>query len=230
MAVADPSPAPARRVRRVIFLGPPGAGKGTQAARLAASLGMPRISTGDMLRDAIRQGTPLGLKVLPLMEQGGLVPDDLLIGLIRERIARPDCAGGYILDGFPRTLGQAQSFEAMVGGEDAHEAVVLDFEVPRDELLVRLSGRRWCPSCQATYHVKNDPPKRDGVCDRDGSALVQREDDKETAVARRLAEYDERTAPLIDYYSSWARFHRVNGYRPMEAVSKELRDLLEAEA
>jgi adenylate kinase len=217
-------------VRRVIFLGPPGAGKGTQAARLAESLGMPRISTGDMLREAIRQGTPLGLKVLPLMDQGGLVPDDLLIGLIRERIARRDCAGGYILDGFPRTLGQAQSFEAMVGGEDAHEAVVLDFEVPREELLVRLSGRRWCPSCQATYHVKNDPPKRDGVCDRDGSALVQREDDKETAVARRLAEYDERTAPLIDYYSSWARFHRVNGYRPMEAVSRDLRELLEAEA
>ena len=230
MAAASPGKAPARRVRRVIFLGPPGAGKGTQAARLAESLGVPRISTGDMLRDAIRQGTPLGLRVRPLMEQGDLVPDDLLIALIRERISHSDCAGGYILDGFPRTLGQAQGFEAMVGGVDAHEAVVLDFEVPRAELLARLSGRRWCPRCQATYHVKNNPPKRDGVCDRDGSGLIQREDDKEAAVARRLAEYDERTAPLIDYYSSWARFHRVNGFRPMEAVSKELRDLLETDA
>jgi len=230
VAAASPGKAPARRVRRVIFLGPPGAGKGTQAARLAETLGMPRISTGDMLRDAIRQGTPLGLRVRPLMEQGDLVPDDLLIALIRERISHSDCAGGYILDGFPRTLGQAQAFEAMVGGVDAHEAVVLDFEVPRAELLARLSGRRWCPRCQATYHVKNNPPKRDGVCDRDGSGLIQREDDKETAVARRLAEYDERTAPLIDYYSSWARFHRVNGYRPMEAVSTELKNLLEADA
>jgi len=217
-------------VRRVIFLGPPGAGKGTQAARLAAELGMPRISTGDMLRDAIAHGTPLGQQVAPIMERGDLVPDELLIELIRERIARPDCAAGYVLDGFPRTLRQAQSFEAMVGGEDAHEAVVLDFEVPRAELLARLSGRRWCPSCQATYHIQNDPPKRDGFCDRDGTMLIQREDDKESAVAHRLAEYDERTAPLVDYYSSWARFHRVDGNRPMQTVSRELQALVEADA
>jgi len=230
VAVARPGAEPARPVRRVIFLGPPGAGKGTQAARLATALGMPRISTGDMLRDAIAEGSPLGRQAQPLMEQGELVPDDLLIELIRERISRPDCAAGYVLDGFPRTLGQAQGFETMIGGVDAHEAVVLDFEVPRQELLMRLSGRRWCPKCQATYHVKNDPPQRDGVCDRDGTPLIQREDDKETAVARRLAEYDERTAPLIDYYSSWARFHRVDGHRPMEIVSRELEGLLEADA
>jgi adenylate kinase len=207
---------------RVIFLGPPGAGKGTQAARLAAHCRVPRISTGDMLRDAITAGTALGRQAGPLMEKGGLVPDELLIGIIQERLLKEDCAPGYILDGFPRTMGQAEGFERMVGGNLTCEVFVFDVDVPRDELLRRLSGRRWCPRCQATYHVYNNPPRVAGRCDRDGTALIQREDDKEVAVARRLADYDQRTAPLIDWYRGRARFYRIDGYRPVDAVSREL--------
>jgi adenylate kinase len=215
---------------RVIFLGPPGAGKGTQAARLASHCRIPRISTGDMLRDAIARGTGLGRQVGPLMEKGGLVPDDLLIGIIQERILEPDCRAGYILDGFPRTLNQAEGFEGMVGGDVTADVHVFSVEVPRDELLKRLSGRRWCPRCQTTYHVDNNPPRVEGRCDHDGAALVQREDDKETAVRRRLAEYDERTAPLIEYYRARARFHRIDGNRPVDTVFEDLRGILETRA
>jgi len=218
---ARPEIRPAPRLR-VIFLGPPGAGKGTQAARLAAWGKVPRISTGDMLRDAIAAETPLGKQIAPLMEKGALVPDDLLIGLVQERLLRKDCEKGYILDGFPRTLRQAAGFETMVGGDLTEEMLVFDVEVPRPELLRRLSGRRWCPSCQSTYHVDNNPPKKDMRCDREGAQLIQREDDKEVAVARRLAEYDERTAPLIDYYRNRLHFYRIDGYRPPDAVFQEL--------
>jgi adenylate kinase len=213
---------------RVIFLGPPGAGKGTQAARLAEWAQIPRISTGDMLRDAIAAGTPLGQQVGPLMEKGGLVPDDLLIEVVRERLARSDCKVGYILDGFPRTLRQATGFESMVGGDLTEEMLVFDVEVPRAELLRRLSGRRWCPTCQSTYHVDNKPPRVDMLCDREGAQLIQREDDKEVAVGRRLAEYDERTAPLVDYYRGRSRFYRIDGFRPPDAVFQELTEIATA--
>ncbi|PYQ55267.1 MAG: adenylate kinase [Acidobacteria bacterium] len=214
---------------RVIFLGPPGAGKGTQAARLAGHLRIPKVSTGDMLRDAIAAGTPLGRVAGPLMEKGGLVPDDLLIDMMEERLGKPDCAHGYILDGFPRTLRQAEGFEYMKRGDVTALVYVFNVEVPRDELLRRLSGRRWCPHCQSTYHVHNNPPKDDSLCDKDRTLLIQREDDKETAVARRLAEYDERTAPLIDYYRGRSRFYTVNGYRPPDAVFTELKTIVETE-
>ena len=226
MADARPRPEP-DLAARVIFLGPPGAGKGTQAGRLAGHLGIPKISTGDMLRDAIAAGTALGRVAGPLMEKGGLVPDDLLNGIIDERLSQPDAARGYILDGFPRTLRQAEGFEKKGSGHTTSAFYVFNVEVPRDELLRRLSGRRWCPHCQSTYHVHNNPPKDDSLCDKDRTLLIQREDDKETAVARRLAEYDERTAPLIDYYRERARFHTVNGYRPPDAVFAELRSLVE---
>jgi adenylate kinase len=205
---------------RVIFLGPPGAGKGTQAARLATHLKVPKIGTGEMLRTAIAKNTPLGQQVHPFMETGNLVPDHLLVALVRERIAEPDCDGGFVCDGFPRTLAQAQGLEEMSG--DPRAWVVFDFEVPRPELMLRLSGRRWCPSCQATFHLKNDPPKAPGVCDACGTGLVQREDDHESVVALRLRQYDERTFPLIEYYRTRARMIPVDGYRPMDVVFREL--------
>jgi len=213
---------------RVIFLGPPGAGKGTQAARLAEHLGIPRISTGDMLRDAIAAGTPVGKQVGPIMEKGGLVPDDLLDKIISERLRLADAANGYILDGFPRTLRQAEGFEGMetARGDLTGDVFVLSVEVPRDELLRRLSGRRWCPRCQSTYHVHNNPPKNDSRCDVEGAMLIQREDDKEVAVKRRLAEYDERTAPLIDYYRGRSRFHRIDGHRASDVVFGDLLEIV----
>jgi adenylate kinase len=213
---------------RVIFLGPPGAGKGTQAARLAAHLGVPKIGTGEMLRTGIAADTPLGRKVHPFMEKGNLVPDDLLVALVRERIGEPDCDRGFVLDGFPRTLTQAEGLEEMSG--DPRAWVVFDFEVPRAELMLRLSGRRWCPSCQATFHLQNDPPKVAGVCDVCSTALVQREDDHESVVALRLRQYDERTFPLIEYYRTRARMVPIDGHRPMDVVFKELLDAVEVRA
>jgi adenylate kinase len=222
--VGDGSPSAFTGGPRVIFLGPPGAGKGTQAARLADHLGIPRISTGDMLRDAIAAGTPVGKQVGPIMEKGGLVPDDLLDRIIGERLRMKDAQNGYILDGFPRTLRQAEGFEKMetARGDVTNDVFVLSIEVPRDELLKRLSGRRWCPQCQATYHVYNNPPKVDGLCDNEGEKLIQREDDKEVAVKRRLSEYDERTAPLIGYYTGRSRFHPIDGFRPPDVVFADL--------
>jgi adenylate kinase len=219
--VADANPL-AGRVR-VIFLGPPGAGKGTQAGRLAAHLGIPRISTGDMLRDAIARGTALGKQAAPLIEKGQLVPDDLLIGMIQERLAQPDCRAGYLLDGFPRTVRQAEAFGSVGDGATGeNEFVVFRFDVPHRELLKRLSGRRWCPTCQATYHVDNNPPKNDSLCDKDGTTVIQREDDKETAVERRLKDYDALTAPLVEYYRKRSRLHDVDGFKAPDDVFREL--------
>jgi adenylate kinase len=218
-----------RRPARVIFLGSPGAGKGTQAGRLAAYLEVPRISTGDMLREAIAEGTPLGRQAEPLMGRGRLVPDELLIALVRERIEREDCARGFVLDGFPRTVRQAEGLAEMSGG-DASDWTVFSIQVPREELLRRLSGRRWCPRCQATYHVSSNPPQREGVCDRDGEPLVQRDDDREEVVARRLREYEKRTAPLIGYYRARTAVHEVDGNRPMEVVFADMRSKLEVAA
>jgi adenylate kinase len=216
-------------VARVIFIGPPGAGKGTQAARLAAHLRVPKISTGDMLRDAIAAGTPAGKIAGPLMEKGNLVPDPVLIEIVEGRLREKDCERGYILDGFPRTLKQAEGFEHMKRGDVTEDVFVFNFEVPRDELMRRLSGRRWCPTCQATYHVYNNPPQDDSLCDNDDTPLIQREDDKETAVKHRLAEYDERTAPLIGYYRGRAHYHRIDGHRAQDTVFEELRGIVERE-
>jgi len=214
---------------RVILLGPPGAGKGTQAARLAEYLDVPRISTGDMLREGIAEGTSVGNEAGPLMQQGHLVPDHVLITLIRERIGREDCARGFVLDGFPRTLPQAEGLARMDRGTGSGWTV-FEIDVPRDELLRRLSGRRWCRKCQATYHTINNPPRREGVCDRDGAPLVQREDDKEEVVARRLREYDELTAPLINYYRARGDVHAVDGFRPVGEVFADLKSALEVRA
>jgi len=226
--VADASPLPgASRVTRIVLIGPPGAGKGTQATLLAKCLAVPKVSTGDMLREAIAAGTPLGREAAPIMERGELVTDELLVGIVRERLARPDTGFGYILDGFPRTVRQAEGLAEMDAEVRQGRFVVINFEVPRAELLRRLSGRRLCPKCQATYHVDNNRPSRDLACDNDGAALIQREDDKEQAVSRRLAEYEQRTAPLIDYYRQRASFHEVDGHKAVEAVFGRLTDMLE---
>jgi adenylate kinase len=182
-----------------------------------------------MLREAIAKGTPLGKQAEPLMERGKLVPDDLLVALIRERVGREDCARGFVLDGFPRTLAQAESLSEMSLGT-ASSWSVFEVEVPREELLRRLSGRRWCPRCQATYHVTSSPPREEGVCDLDGTALVQREDDKEAVVARRLRDYDQQTAPLVAYYRDRADVRRVDGNRPMEIVFADLKAAVEIPA
>jgi adenylate kinase len=206
----------------VIFVGSPGAGKGTQAAKLARYLGVPRISTGDMLRDAMAKGTPLGEGAESLIGEGQLAPDDLLIALVRERVEQDDCARGFVLDGFPRTVRQAEGLAEMSSGT-VSDWTVFSIEVPREELLRRLSGRRWCPRCQATYHLTSDPPKKDGVCDRDGETLVQRKDDREEVVARRLQEYAAQTEPLLDYYRERADMVEVDGNRPMEQVFADLK-------
>ncbi len=219
----------ARDAVRVIFLGPPGAGKGTQAARLAEHLGVPKISTGEMLRSAIAADNPLGREAQPLMGRGRLVPDDLLVKLIGERTAEADCRVGFVLDGFPRTLPQATGLELMPGG-GPRGFIVFDFEVPRPVLMQRLSGRRWCPNCQATYHVVNDPPKQEMICDQCGTKLVQRDDDLEVVVAQRLREYDERTFPLIEYYKARTRMVRIDGNRLQDEVFQDLLQAVEVRA
>ncbi len=206
---------------RVIFLGPPGAGKGTQAARLAAHLGVPKISTGDMLRTAIAEGTPLGREAEPLLAKGNLAPDAVSTALVRERIAAGDCERGFVLDGFPRTLPQAQQLESMTAN-GSRDFVVFDFELPRAELVRRLSGRRWCPVCQATFHLESSPPRRAGVCDFDGSALEQRHDDDEVAIAERLRLYDARTVPVIEHYRARTRMLPIDGNRPKDVVFQDL--------
>lgn len=185
---------------RLILLGAPGAGKGTQAAYIAQKYGIPQISTGDMLRAAVKAGTKLGMEAKKHMDSGGLVPDDVIIGLVKERIKQPDCAKGFLLDGFPRTIPQAEALKK--AGVDLD--YVLEIDVPDKEIIHRLSGRRVHPASGRTYHVIFNPPKVAGKDDMTGEELVQREDDKEETVKKRLAVYHSQTKQLIDYYSKWA--------------------------
>ncbi|MDP3700964.1 MAG: adenylate kinase [Hylemonella sp.] len=186
---------------RLILLGAPGAGKGTQASFICKKYGIPQISTGDMLRAAVKAGTPLGLQAKAVMESGALVSDDLIINLVKERIAQPDCAKGFLFDGFPRTIPQADSMKAAGVKLD----YVLEIDVPFEAIIERMSGRRSHPASGRTYHVKFNPPKVAGKDDVTGEALVQRDDDKEETVRKRLDVYSAQTRPLVDYYSSWAK-------------------------
>ncbi len=186
---------------RLILLGAPGAGKGTQAAFICQKYGIPQISTGDMLRAAVKAGTPLGLQAKSVMESGGLVSDDLIINLVKERIAEPDCANGFLFDGFPRTIPQAEAMKEAGVKLD----YVLEIDVPFDAIIERMSGRRSHPASGRTYHVKFNPPKVEGQDDVTGEPLVQRDDDKEETVRKRLEVYDQQTRPLVDYYSNWAK-------------------------
>jgi adenylate kinase len=185
---------------RLIFLGPPGAGKGTQARELAREWGVPQIATGEMLREAVAAGTPLGLEAKRIMETGALVPDDVMVGLIAERLRQPDAAGGFILDGFPRTTAQAEALDRLLKDLGQRLDAVVYFQVAEPELVRRLTGRRLCRQCQTAFHMVSAPPKREGVCDRCGGELYQRDDDSEATVRHRLQVYERQTAPLLDYY------------------------------
>lgn len=211
---------------RLILLGPPGAGKGTQAAAIRQEFGIPQISTGDMLRAARAARTPLGIEAGRVMDAGQLVSDELIIGLVRERLRQPDCAAGYLFDGFPRTIPQAEAMKA-AGVRIDH---VLEIDVPDAEIVARMSGRRVHPGSGRTYHLRFNPPKVEGRDDATGEPLVQREDDREEIVKRRLEVYRAQTRPLIDYYRGWersgdpraARYQRVSGVGSVEEVSARL--------
>ncbi len=208
---------------RLILLGAPGAGKGTQAAFICRQFGIPQISTGDMLRAAVKAGTPLGVAAKQVMDAGGLVSDDLIIGLVKERLQQPDCAGGFLFDGFPRTIPQADAMKAAGVKLD----VVLEIDVPDEAIIERMSGRRMHPASGRTYHLRYNPPKADGIDDVTGEALIQRDDDKEETVRKRLQVYQSLTRPLVDYYSAWAasgdaqapRYRRISGTGSVDEIT-----------
>lgn len=206
---------------RIILLGLPGAGKGTQAKILTKELGTPHISTGDILRAAVLKGTPLGLKAEKYIISGELVPDDLIIGLVKERIKERDCEGGFLLDGFPRTVPQAEALEKISAIDR-----VIKLRVKDKKAIERLSGRGTCKRCGALYHTTNLPPKREGICDRCGGELIVREDDREEAILKRLEVYRKETQPLVDYYTKKGLLVTIDGENPVEEVTKDLLLLL----
>jgi adenylate kinase len=207
---------------RLVFLGAPGVGKGTQADKAVGQYRIRKISTGDLLREAVRNKTPLGLEAKEHMDQGRLVPDSVVIGLVRERLADPSHANGFILDGFPRTVPQAEALAKVLAERGLHLDRVINFQVSREEIVKRLSGRRSCPKCQATYHVEFAPSKSDGLCERCGEALVQRSDDQREAIEMRLRVYDEQTAPLITFYEKQRLLSNLNGAEAVETVYQNL--------
>ncbi len=209
----------------LIFLGPPGAGKGTQAKNLARELGLKHISTGDLLRDAVKNRTPLGNKAKEYMDRGELVPDELIIALIEEVLP---ARGGVIFDGFPRTIAQAKALEDMLSKKDLKVDKVVLFDVADEVVIERLSERRLCPNCGAVYHIKFSPPKEDEICDRCRTKLIQREDDKEEVVRKRLEVYRKQTAPLIDYYESKGILIRLDASKRIEEVYQELKRAVSA--
>jgi adenylate kinase len=208
---------------RLILLGPPGAGKGTQAAFICKKFSIPQISTGDMLRAAVKAGTPLGLAAKKVIDAGQLVSDDIIVALVKERLRQPDCARGYLFDGFPRTIPQAEAMKAAQVPIDA----VLEIDVPDAEIVARMSGRRVHPPSGRTYHVRFNPPRQEGRDDATGEALVQREDDREETVKKRLEVYRAQTRPLVDYYRNWAatgdarapKYRRITGIGAVEDIT-----------
>lgn len=203
---------------KLILLGAPGAGKGTQAKKIVKEFAIPQISTGDILRRAVADGTPLGKEAKKYMEAGKLVPDELVIGIMKERLQQKDCNNGFILDGFPRTVEQAMALEGFT-----EINAVIDIDVDFNSLVERITGRRSCPECGAVYHIKFNPPKVEGVCDICGSRLVQRVDDMEETVRKRLETYTEQTSPLIDYYVGKGILRTVNGNRSIDAIYEAIR-------
>lgn len=202
----------------IILLGPPGAGKGTQAKKLTGEFSIPQISTGDILRDAVKSGTEMGKKAKSFMDAGGLVPDEVVIGIVKERLAAKDCGNGFILDGFPRTIPQAQALDRVTKELGREVRFVLSLEVDQNELMERLCGRRTCTGCGAMFHVKFNPPKTAGKCDKCGTALIQRDDDREETITARLANYNKATAPLLDYYRNTGKIRTVTASGEIDAI------------
>ena len=211
----------------IVLFGPPGSGKGTQAKKLAEKYHIPHVSTGDILRENLKRGTALGLEAKKYMNRGELVPDEVLIGIITDRLSQPDCDEGCILDGYPRTVPQAETLEAIMNELGKTLDVVVDIEVPDAEVLKRISGRRMCANCGASYHIIFNPPKQEGICDRCGRPLYQREDDKETAVMNRLEVYKQQSQPLIEYYRQKGVLATVDGTASIEEVFDEIAAVLD---
>lgn len=212
----------------LILLGPPGAGKGTQAKMLTERYRIPQISTGDILRAAVKEGTPMGVKAKSFMDAGGLVPDEVVVGIVRERLQKADCTGGFILDGFPRTVGQADALGETLKELGKELDAVVSLEVDGDALVERLTGRRTCRGCGRGYHVKFDPPANSSRCDACGGELYQRDDDREETIRKRLEVYREQTSPLIDYYRRAGLLTSVDGMQDIEVVQGEIVAALQA--
>ena len=213
---------------KIIMLGAPGAGKGTQAKKIADKYQVPHISTGDIFRANIKNGTELGMKAKTYMDQGLLVPDELVVDLVVDRLGQEDCANGCVLDGFPRTIPQAESLDAALAAKGEAIDYAIDVDVPDENIINRMSGRRACVACGATYHIVHIPTKVEGVCDRCGEALILRDDDKPETVKKRLDVYHAQTQPLIDYYTSKNVLKTVDGTQDMEAVFQAIVDILGA--
>lgn len=205
--------------RPVIFLGPPGAGKGTQAKLVATHYGVPHLSTGDMLRENVALGTALGALAKPIMARGELVPDELILRMVEERVARADCRQGFVFDGFPRTLAQAEALSGVLRGQRAGPAAVIYFSVPEEILMRRMTGRRTCKIGFEIYNIYDRPPKVEGICDVDGGELVQRADDKPEAIRERLLAYHTQTKPLVDYYRAQGTLDEINADASVAAVT-----------
>lgn len=211
---------------RIIMLGAPGAGKGTQAKKIAAKYGIPHISTGDIFRANIKNGTELGKKAKTYMDQGLLVPDELVVDLVVDRVNQDDCANGYVLDGFPRTIPQAEALDAALAKLGQKVDYAINVEVPDENIVNRMSGRRACVDCGATYHIVYAPTKVENICDKCGGTLILRDDDKPETVTKRLGVYHEQTQPLIDYYTTQGVLKTVDGTRDLNEVFQEIVDIL----
>ncbi len=211
----------------ILLMGPPGAGKGTQAAKLVKKYGIPHISTGDMFRAAVKEGTELGKKAKACMDAGQLVPDEITIGIVRERLQKPDCTKGFILDGFPRTVEQADALDGILKSLSIHLTRAVDISVPSSSLIERAVGRRVCKKCGAAYHIRFNPSKKDGVCDECGGETYQRADDSEETMKSRLSVYDAQTKPLIRYYQQAGLYSEIDGSQEMSKVFADITACLE---